>query len=449
MHKIRKDFLMKQSGHTEGISFFIITLLISFCYAQQDADGTAKALPVLDESSPILTEMLNPKLKTPITLWAKDANLAEVLKVLAERSEMNFVAGESVHQGKITIILNKTPLDEAIDLLVRASGLSYEIVGNSVLIASPGNLEKEVGQSSYVVRLKYAEAKEVASMLSDITKNIKVDEGGNRLVCFTSPRVIYEIEKVVRSIDQPHILVLLETRLIEVSMDRLGQYGIEWGDLFPLSTGIKYQESPLTDGFAMSNWLQMELPINVTLDLLVSNGDARVLMDSKLTTTNNREASLHIGEIVPYTIQSYNLTSSGGANQQIQKEEVGVKILMTPHINDDNQITLTMEPEVSSIAGWKGPNADMPMVRVRKTRTTVRVEDNQTIFLAGLLSEETSEEIRKLPLLGDIPVIGLIFQHKKKITSKKNLIIEIKPRIVYNSRDLNFSGDIDLKEEKK
>lgn len=437
----------KRSAHAIAAPL-IAALAIGGSICAQEAGSAPAQAAVVDETSPIVSEIMNPKLKTPITLWAKDANLAELLKVLAERSEMNFVAGESVHQGRITIILNKTPLDEAIDLLVRASGLSYEIIGNSVLIASPGHVEKETGHSGYVVNLKYAEAKEVASMLSDITKNIKVDEGGNRLICFTSPRVIYEIEKIVRAIDHPHILVLLETRLIEVSMDKLGSYGLEWGDLFPMGTGIRYPESPLTDGFDIRNWLQMDFRLNVTLDLLVSNGDARVLMDSKLTTTNNREAMLHIGEVVPYTVQSYNLTASGGANQQVQKEEVGVKILMTPHVNEDNQITLTLEPEVSSIVGWKGPNADIPLVRVRKTKTTVRVEDGQTIFLAGLLSEETSDEIRKLPLLGDIPIIGLLFQHKKTLTQKKNLIIEIKPRIVYNTQDLSTESQMEDAQKK-
>jgi type II secretory pathway component GspD/PulD (secretin) len=424
----------------------IIAGLFNFASAQISED-TSRHVPVIDESSPILTEMLNPKLKTPITLWAKDANLAEVLKVLAERSEMNFVAGESVHQGKITIILNKTPLDEAIDLLVRASGLSYEIVGNSVLIAAPGNMEKEVGQSSYVVRLKYANAREVAGMLSDITKNIKIDEGGNRLICFTSPRVIYEIEKVVRSIDHPHILVLLETRFVEVSASDENRYGIDWENLMPISTSFNYPVGPVDAGFKGKNWLQGGLDFNVTLDMLIKSGDARVLMDSKLTTTNNREASLHIGEIVPYETQSTNLAVAGGAAPQVQKEEVGIKIKMVPHINDDNQITLTMTPEVSSIIDLVG-RSGMPKVSVRKTTTTVRVENGQTIFLAGLLSEEVVDVISKLPLLGDIPVIGLLFQHKRKTIMKKNLIIEIKPKIIYDTNELNFDAIIDSTDTK-
>ena len=421
-----------------------VSVMLILCIAMVSQSQTpSKNFDVsTDTTSPIVTKDANPRLKYPITLRAKDANLSEVLKVLAERSGMNFVAGEGVHRERITILLHKTPLDEAINLLVRAAGLSYEIIGNSVLIAEPGKLKEEVGQTGYVVELKYAEASEVAIMLSDLTKNVKIDKGGNRLICYTSPRVINEIEKIVKSIDHPHILVVLETRLIEVSMDNLQNYGIDWGKLTPIAAPIEYSGSPLKEVYDIDYWVQLPINFNIALDLLLEEGDARMLMDSKLTTTNNREASLHIGQIIPYQIQSYNLTAAGGMNQQIMKEEVGVKVSMTPHINEDNQITLTLEPEVSNILEWRGPNADMPLVRVRKTTTTVRVEDGQTIFLAGLLAEERSTTVRKLPLLGDIPLIGLLFQHKRDEVIRSNLIIEITPKIIFNTAELSFDADL-------
>lgn len=384
-----------------------------------------------------MTEDANPALKSPITLTARDANLSEVLRVLADRSGMNFVVGEGVHREKITIILNRTPLDEAINLLVRAAGLSYEIIGNSVLIAEPGKLKNEVGLASYVVELKYAKAEEVAANLSDLTKNIKVDKGGNRLICYTSPRIILEIERIVKSIDNPHILVLLETRLVEVSMDRLSEYGIKWNQLSPLETGIVLPQEQLDNAFNVDNAVRGPINLRLALDMMLQNGDARMLMDSKLTTTNNRQASLHIGEVVPYVIQSYNLSSAGGVNQQIEKENVGVILTMIPHVNDAEQITLNLKPEVSNIVGWKGPNGDIPLVRVRKTSTTVRVEDGQTVLLAGLLSEDRSMEISKLPILGSIPVLGLLFQNRREVNQRKNLIIEVVPRIINDPAEIS------------
>jgi type II secretory pathway component GspD/PulD (secretin) len=416
--------------------------------------GQEKAATGGSGKSPVVTKLANPRLRSPITLWAKDANLSEVLKVLSEKSEMNFVAGEGVYREKITIILNKTPLDEAINLLVRAAGLSYEIIGNSVLIAEPANLKEEIGQMGYVVELKYVPAQEVAEMLADLSKNIKVDAGGNRLICFTSPRVILEIEKLVREIDHPHILVMLETRLIEVGTDRLAEYGIDWGNLSPIQSGIGYPESPLKEGFKPDKWVKLPLDFDLALDMLVSDGVARVLMDSKLTTTNNREAKLHIGEVIPYLVQAYNFggagaAAGGGANLQIQKEEVGVKVAMTPHVNEENQITLTLEPEVSTVIGYKGKDADLPVVKVRKANTTVRVSNGQTIFLAGLLSEEKTAEIRKLPVLGDIPLIGLLFQNRKDVIKKSNLIIEITPKIIRDPAELSYGSGSTKEMEKQ
>ncbi len=400
------------------------------------------ALRAQDEAdtgkSPIIAENLSLRHKSPITLTAKDASLSEILRVLAERSGMNFVAGEGVYREKITLIFNKTPLDEAINLLVRAAGLSYEIIGNSVLIAEPEKLKEEVGLASYVIGLKYAQADEVAAMLKDLSKSVQIDKGGNRIICYTSPRVILEIERIVKAIDHPHILVLLETRLIEVSMDKLDQYGLSWADLSPLESGLAYPESPLKDGIRTDNWLKMPIEFDLKLDMLLQNGDARMLMNSKLTTTNNREASLHIGEIVPYTIQSYNMGGTGGAggNMQIMKENVGVIITMTPHVNEEDQITLNLAPEVSNITAWKGQFGDIPLVRTRKTNTTIRVENGQKVFLAGLISEEKTLTVHKLPVLGDIPIFGLLFQHRRDEIIKKNLIIEVTPRIVKDPNEI-------------
>jgi type II secretory pathway component GspD/PulD (secretin) len=412
----------------------LCSLVISAPVVAQSYQVTSPTV-VPDKNSPIVTQDVNPRLKYAISMRAQDANLSEILKVLADRSGMNFVTGEGVYKEKITIILNKTPVDEAIDLVVRAAGLSYEIIGNSVLIAEADRLKGEVGQQSYVVALKYANAEEVAGMLGDLTKYIKVDRGGNRLICFTSPRIINEIERIVKSIDNPHILVMLDTRIVEVSVEKMRNYGINWATLTPISTGISHAESPLSNGYSPDGWMLNSIFFDTKLDLMVENNDARLLMNSKITTTNNREASLHIGDVIPYTVQSYNMGGSGsaGANQQIEKENVGVLLTMTPHVNDNNQVTLQLEPEVSSIVAFVGPNKDMPQTRVRKTKTTVRVRDGQTIMLAGLLSEESSLIIDKVPFLGDIPLIGLLFQHKSTHITKKNLILEITPKILFDS----------------
>lgn len=433
-----------------GARNFTIAMLLSFASAlllgfpipahsaPAAVNGSGAAPLEIKVESPIVTKDPNPLLRTTISLNAQDANLSDILKVMADRSSMNFVAGEGVQKAKISIILNKTPVSEAIDLIVRAAGLSYEIIGNSVLIGESGKLKDEVGQSGYVIALNYVDAEEVAGMLVDLSKNIKVDKGGNRLIAYASPRVINEIERIVKSLDHPHTQVLLETRLVEVSVDEQNKYGVDWAALSPVQTSLSFPATSLAQGYLLKNGVRGPLNLNLILDMLIQNGDARVLMNSKLTTTNNREATLLIGEKIPYVIQSYNsaATTGGGANQQVQKEEVGVKIRMLPHVNEDAEITLNLEPEVSSISGYKGPNSDLPLVKVRTTKTTVRVKDGQTIFLAGLLSEDETVELRKIPILGEIPVLGALFTHKFSVKRKTNLIIEIRPKIIHNSSEL-------------
>jgi general secretion pathway protein D len=435
----------------------ITTILCSLSLFFQAGSAIAQNVSAQRKDSPIITEDANPRLKSPITMRAQDASLAEVLKVLSDRSGMNFVTGEGVYKEKITIILNNTPVDEAIDLVVRAAGLSYEIIGNSVLIAEPDKLNRgEVGQQGYVIKLKYAEATEVASMLGDLTKYVKVDKGGNRLVCFTSPRIISEIERIVKSIDHAHIMVMLETRLIEVQVTKDNKYGIDWARLTPVVSGLAHPDvalknewvllhpttGPGSGGSSGQNGVagnsNGSMGIDLALDMMITNGDARLLMASKLTTTNNRPASLQIGEITPYEVQSYNLGAGGGggASITVQKEETGIKINMEPHVNENNQVTIKVEPEVSNIIQMVGRYKDLPQVQTRKTSTTVRVKDGQTVFLAGLLREEESVNITKVPVLGDIPLIGLLFQNKREKKIKTNLILEITPRILQDSADI-------------
>jgi len=413
--------------------------------------GAAQDEPIVSSDSthqPVAVQM-----KLPITLKAQNANLPDILKALADHSGMNFVTGDITAKEKVSIQLNSTPLDEAIDLIVRAAGLSYEVIGNSVLVADPDKLNRgEVSQQGYVVTLNHANAKDVAGMLEKITPNIKVDEAGNRLICYTSPRILDEIQRMVKSIDQPQVMVCIETRLVEAEITVNNQYGIDWSRLTPLVSGLT------TPSFSINNsgWTLLNLTsgtgaasaagtatgnsnssvgIDLALDMMIQNGDAHLLVDSKLTTTNNYPAMLYIGDDIPYEVQSYNTGSSagGGAQTQVQNSETGIKIALQPHVNENRQVTIKVEPEVSNIVEFLGVNKDLPHTQVRRTSTTVRVEDGKTVFIAGLLRDDNEVTVTKLPILGDIPLIGVLFQNKKHTRLKTNLILELTPHIILDS----------------
>ncbi len=396
---------------------------------------------------------------TLITIHAEDAFLPSILAILAKESGYNIVTDPNVNkQDKVSVHLDEVPIEQAINLVVRAVGLSYEVVGNSFLIADPKKLKEEVGVTSYVVTLKYAAAADVKNLLQDISEQVQVDIPGNKLLVNASPKKIAEIIKVVESIDVPAIQIMLETRLIEVAADVEEQLGLDWSKISSYSTilaenGVPLQEGggsvvpddqtigqkPATMGFNRLSGKKDETAIipryfsrqltafDLTLDLLLRNNKAEVLADSRLTTINGREANIKLVDIVPYILSSGGV----GGQVQVQKEEVGIKLNILPTVNTDGYITVKVEPEVSTIFEFIGPDANIPRVKSRTSSTTIRVKDGESIVIGGLLSNDKKQTTYKVPILHKIPIIGSkLFTSRGVIERKTDLVIQITPKII-------------------
>ena len=166
-----------------------------------------------------------------ITLDAEDAYLPSVLKILAEKGELNIITGPGVTAVRLSIHMKNVPVDQAVNLVVRAAGLAYERIGNSLLVADGKSLKDETGLSSYVIDLKFADAEDVRNALKSLSADIQVDRGGNRLIVVTSPRVIAEIQNIVSRLDAPSRQVMLEARIVEVSTDDVKKLGLDWDQL--------------------------------------------------------------------------------------------------------------------------------------------------------------------------------------------------------------------------
>ena len=400
-----------------------------------------------------------------VTVHAEDAHLPSILAILAKESGYNIVTDPNVNrQEKISIHLDDVPIEQAINLVVRAVGLSYEVVGNSFLIADPKKLKEEVGVSSFVIELKYASAEEVKAMLQDISDQIQVDISGNKLLVNASPKKIAEIQEVVRQIDIPAIQIMLETRLIEVAADSEEQLGIDWSRLSKFTTilaenaldeatggsiipddqtlGQKPTTMPfdplktdLDDGSQIvpRYFSRQMTAFDITLDMLMKANQAEVLADSRLTTLNGREASIKLVDIVPYILSSGGV----GGQVQVQREEVGIKLDINPTVNTDGFITVKVEPEVSTIFEFIGPDNNIPRVKSRQSSTTIRVKDGESIIIGGLLSNDRKQTLYKVPILHKIPWIGeKLFTSKNLVERKTDLIIQITPRIVID----NYTG---------
>ena len=427
-----------------------------------------------------------------VTIHAIDTNLPDLLSILAKESGFNIVTGPNVNSSELlTIHLDDVPINEAINLIVRAAGLSYEIVGNSILVADPGKLIEDVGIMPYVISLKYANAPDVAKLLSNITEQVTVDKTGNNLLVSASPKKISEIEEVVAKVDLPATQIMLEAKLIEVGLSDDDKLGIDWAKLSQLSlifaetgqpidlgggnmsgslipgnsfslqpnaegTGYDVIENlnPTTMGqlpeemyfqrlssgndFGLSRQLTA---FDVTLDFLLKNNKADILANSKVVTLNGHEATISMVDVVPYILSSGGV----GGQVQVQREEVGIKLHILPTVNKDGFITTKVTPEVSSIYDFIGPDRNIPWVKKRTSTTTIRVKDNETIVIAGLLSADKKKVQSKFPFLWRIPWLGpKLFVHNSIVENKTDLIIQITPKIIHNEKkDIPESKFID------
>lgn len=410
---------------------------------------------------------------TLITIHAEDAFLPSILAILAKESGYNIVTDPNVNkQDKVSIHLDEVPIEQAINLVVRAVGLSYEVVGNSFLVADPKKLKEEVGVTTYVVTLKYAAAEDVKSLLQDISDQVQVDIPGNKLLVHASPKKIAEIIQVVEQVDVPAIQIMLETRLIEVAADIEDKTGLDWSKISSYTTVLAENGVPLTNGGGsvipddqtIGN-LPATMPFNrlsgllekdktgivpkyfsrqltafdLTLDMLLRNNKAEVLADSRLTTINGREASIKLVDIVPYILSSGGV----GGQVQVQKEEVGIKLNIAPTVNTDGYITVKVEPEVSTIFEFIGPDANIPRVKSRTSSTTIRVKDGESIVIGGLLSNDKKQTTYKLPFFHRLPWLGeKLFTSRSIIERKTDLIIQITPRIIVDE----YSGIVKSEE---
>ena len=412
----------------------VIALAIAFCLV---------SLVPHTSAAPITSKL--------ISLDAKDAYLPDVLKILADRGGLNIITGPGVTGGRISILMKDVPVDQAVNMVVRAAGLAYERIGNSILVADANSLKAETGLSSYVVELKYADATEVKSALKSLSADIQVDPGGNRLVVVTSPRVIAEIEDVVRVMDVPAQQVMLEARIVEVSTDAAKKLGIDW-DMINRQEIVVQEGAPhgralrggLPDSInwfgatgakalftASKEWWRQGYAWATALDLLIHDGNGRVLANPKIATLNGREASMLVGTRIPFVVTGTTFAGGGAAQtQSVQREEVGIKLRITPIINPDGYITTIITPEVSSVIGFTGPDNSLPIISTRQASTTVRLKDGNSVIIGGLLSEEKTKNVSKFPLLGDIPGLGLLFQHQNTTLNKKDLVIEVTPHIL-------------------
>jgi general secretion pathway protein D len=279
--------------------------------------------------------------------------------------------------------------------------------------------------------------------------DIRADEATNALVVTAPPFLMRSLKSVIEKLDIRRAQVQIEAIIAELRNDKSVELGVEWqtntpdtgvaaGTSLPLTSavGSSILSYPSTVGSGISLGYFRGGDLRALIKAFASDGDTNILSTPSLVTLDNEEASIHVGQNVPFVTGQYTSgDSNGGENpfQTIERHDVGVKLNVTPHINEGDTIKLKIEQEVSSVDTKS--DVDGLVTNKRIIQTTILVDDEEVIVLGGLMEDSLSENLSKVPLLGDIPLLGTLFQSRRTALEKKNLMIFLRPQIIRDRTD--------------
>jgi general secretion pathway protein D len=335
----------------------------------------------------------------------------------------------------------------------------------------------ERGGNTHVVYLKYSKAVDLVQVLTGVstsiaeeqkqgaaatqtqgTLSIQADENANALVINAPPDVFRSISAVIRQLDIRRAQVHVEAVIAEIASDKAVQLGVQWRGTNDLSgSGViggtdfnaggtsigAVARSPLTAGSGLNlgyfegtvEFLGTEiLNLGVLVQALASDANTNILSTPNLVTLDNEEAEIVVAQNVPFITGEFTNTGSGqgvtNPFQTIQREDVGLTLKVTPQINEGNAIQLQIEQEISNVAPRAVPGATDTVTNKRSIKTSVLVEDRQMVVLGGLLDEDLTENVQKVPLLGDLPLLGNLFKSRSTNKVKRNLMVFLQPSII-------------------
>ncbi|MBA6412915.1 type II secretion system secretin GspD [Parahaliea sp. F7430] len=350
-----------------------------------------------------------------------------------------------------------------------------------------------------VVYLEYAKADEIAEVLSRVMQNIgrldaegknaqqaagsstiEADPGTNALIITAANDEMAALEAVIRRLDIRRAQVLVEAIIVEMEVKDAEDLGLQWlfanddgafggnvtkgdGRLSNIGGAILNPNNEVdnssttgdfnvgalagalagTDGVTMG-WgtISNNLSMTVILNALKEQSNANILSTPSLLTLDNQEAYITVGQSVPFVTGSYSNTGGGGNGAQnpfqtIERENVGITLKVTPHINEGDSVVLDISQEVSSLSNSAATlRASDLITNERKLQTKVLATNNRVVVLGGLIKDNVQDGTQKVPLLGDIPILGRLFRSDAVSVVKTNLLIFIRPTIIRDDREL-------------
>jgi len=396
-------------------------------------------------------------------------------------------SAKSVHVNAVKMaaqLFPKTVPSEKVDILKDESTNSIILVGKrenvNQMIKYIKQLDQKgesVEQKMYVLPLKNSNVEEMEKILSKLVsqmnsisaKTVKKgakaqkamvvgDSERNALIVLATGEQIKNIRQVIRHIDIEKPQVYIKAKIVEISTGRSQQLGIRYGfeggkitdkGLFSIAGGtgaaplmlgsnlLSFLDNNGTNRFSFGSSISEIFALGAKIDLLKNNGAARILSEPSILCTNNKEASIYVGKTQSILTKAQQSTN-GQANivNNYSREDIGITLKVKPRLSSHNKVTLTVETIIEDILPGESASVDRPTTTKRKVVTNAIVTNGKTIILGGLIKGSSGKSVSKVPILGDIPILGELFKSTSTSNGETNVVIYLTPYIVHKSSDL-------------
>jgi type IV pilus assembly protein PilQ len=458
-------------------SRFVVKMIKDFSYdwVQQGNEFklTVKAPKAKNKQTSVAKKVVYKGKK--LSLNFQKVAIRTALQIIADYNDFNLVTGDNV-KGDITLRLESVPWDQALDMILRLKGLDKRIEGNILLVAPAEELlqreaselkatqvvEDLVPLYSEYLQINYAKAKDIAQLLDggkakllSTRGSVAVDQRTNMLLVQDTAKKLDEVRRLVKVLDIPVRQVVIEARIVTVTDNVNEEFGIRWGVTNTISDGSISGSLEGTDSASagvipsLSDRLNVNLPVtepagtiafqvaklgdgtllDLELSALERENKGEVIARPSITTANQQAAYIEQGTEIPYVSAS----SSGATTVEFKQAVLALRV--TPQITPDNRIILdliiTQDTRGETVKTGLG---EAVAIDTQEIGTKVLVDNGETIVLGGIYQQQLIKSVTKVPVFGDLPLVGWLFRTQKNLAERRELLIFVTPRIVIDRK---------------
>jgi type IV pilus assembly protein PilQ len=457
--------IMSNLIKSRGIKSLPILMAVMLAWTVVIAEQTDTAERADKE---ILTE-LEQQMRKRISVNFSNTPIDDVLRIIADQANMNIIKSPKV-VGEVTATLTDVPLEEVLNNILTSHGYGYVVDKNMIRVAPIEDITTVDERLAHkIYRIYYANVTEVEKALSKFISqrgSLSSSPATSNIIVTDTETKIKAIDKFIEEIDRITPQILIEVRIYDITTDEDFDLGVEWNvgrnntertslgsavtAADSTSYGVGEDSTPgdtsasagaretrqrtstpfvagsydeLTGGSIRFGLLNDAVDIDIALNVLHEQDFAKLLANPRIMVLDNEMATFEIVREIPYTETT---STQATAMETVRFKEVGIKLEVIPHVTRDGMVRLQIQPEFGVRVGSTSP----PTVDTRKVDTIALVKNNQTVVLGGLRKNETTQDTWKVPLFGDIPLLGGLFQSETESIETNELVIFITPQII-------------------